>query len=81
MLLGNKCVENIERDIFIQDRALASVSEIPSTHDMGDNLMNLEKRLTDLVDQNVGEAMKTTCEKVEKNIRCRSRRGEVHGDR
>ena len=66
MLLCNKCVENNESDNFIRGRALASVSEKLSTLDVGDKLKNMEKRLTDLVDQKVGEAMKTTCEKVEK---------------
>ena len=47
-------------------------SEKPSTLDVGDKLKNMVKRLTDLVDQKVGEAMKTTCEKVKKK-RCRSR--------
>ena len=81
MLLCNKCVENNERDVFIRGRALASVSEKLSTLDVGDKLKIMERRLTDLVDQKVGEALKTTCEKVGKNICCRSRRGEVHGDR
>ena len=81
MLLCNKCVENNERDNFIRGRALASVSEKLSTLDVGYELNDMEKRLTDLVDQKVGEDMKTNCEKVEKNICCRSRRGEVHGDK
>ena len=62
IILCNKCVENIERDNFKRGRALASVSEKLSTLD---KLKNMEKRLTDLVDQKVVEAMKTTCEKVE----------------
>ena len=46
-------------------RALASVSEKLSTLDVGDKLKNMEKRLTYVVAQKVGEAMKTTREKVE----------------
>ena len=66
MLLCNKCVENNERHNFIPGRALASVSEKLSTLDVGDKLKNMEKRLTDIGDQKVGEAIKTACEKVEK---------------
>ena len=66
MLLCSKCVENIERGKFIRGRVLASVSEKLSTLDVDDKLKNMEKRMTDIVDQKFGEAMKTTCEKVEK---------------
>ena len=57
MLLCNKCVENKESDNFIRGRALASISKKLSTLNVVDNLKNIEKRLTDLVDQKVGEAM------------------------
>ena len=62
-LLCKKCFEKNERDIFIRGRTLASVSEKLSTLDVGDKLKNMEKRLTDVVDQKIGETMKTTCEK------------------
>ena len=66
MLLCNKCLEKNERDNFMQSRVLASVSEKLSTLDVFDKLKNMEKRLTNKVDQKIGEAKKTSCEKVEK---------------
>ena len=66
MLLWNTCVENNERDNFIRGRALASVSEKLESLDVVEKLKNMEKRLTDLVDSKIGEAMTTTCDKVEK---------------
>ena len=57
MLLCNKCAENNESDNFIRGRALASISKKLSTLNVIDKLKNIEKRLTDLVDQKVGEAM------------------------
>ena len=51
---------------FIQGKAAASLSEKLSTPGVGDKMKNLEKRLTYLVNQKVGEAIKTTCENVEK---------------
>ena len=55
-----------DRDNFIQGRELASISEKLKTFDVGDRMKNMDKTLTDLVDQTVSEAMKSTCEKVEK---------------
>ena len=66
MLLCNTCVENNERDNFIRGRAPASVSEKLESLDVGEKLKNMEKRLTDLVDSKIGEAMTTACDKVEK---------------
>ncbi|XP_075261614.1 tRNA (uracil-5-)-methyltransferase homolog A-like [Convolutriloba macropyga] len=66
MLLCNTCVENNERDNSIKGRALASVSEKLESLDVGDKLKNMEKPLRDLVDSKIGEAMTTTCGKVEK---------------
>ena len=66
MLLCNTCVENNERDNFIRGRALASVSEKLESLDVGERLKNMEKRLTDLVNSKIGEAMTTTCDKEEK---------------
>ena len=65
MTLGNKCVGKNERYNSIRGRAVANVSEKLSTLDVGDKLRNMQKKLTDLVNQKFGEAMKTTCEKVE----------------
>ena len=65
MLLPDIWVEENERFTFIRGRALASASEKLSTLDMGDKLKKIEKRMTDLADQKVGETMKTTCTKVE----------------
>ena len=66
MLLCNTCVENNERDNFIRGRALEKVSEKLESLDVGKKLKNMEKRLTELVDSKIGEAMTTTCDKVEK---------------
>ena len=55
ILLSNNCNENNKRDSFIRGRAPASVSEKLSTIDVGDNLKNMEKILTDFVDQKVGK--------------------------
>ena len=57
MLLCNKRAENNESDNFIRGRALASISKKLSTLKVIDKLKNIEKTLTDLVDQKVGEAM------------------------
>ena len=64
-LLCKKCVENNERDNFIRNRALASLWEKLATLDVRDKLKNKGKKVTDSVNRQVGEAMKTTCEKVE----------------
>lgn len=74
MLLCNDCLENNERDNFIRCRTIANVAEKVFANvadkidnlDVGKKLKSMETRLTDLVDQKIGNAMETTCEKVEK---------------
>ena len=61
MLLCNTCVENNEQANFS-----LSVSEKVEGLDVGEKLKNMEKRLTDSVDSKIGEAISTTCDKVEK---------------
>ena len=66
MLLCNNCVEQNERDNFIRCRTLAKVAEKIDSLDIGEKLKNMERRLTDLVDEKIGNATKMTCDKVEK---------------
>ena len=66
MLLCNSCVENNEQDKFIKGLVPESVSEKLESLDVGENLKNMEKRLTDLVDSKIGEALTTNCDKMEK---------------
>ena len=66
MLLCNNCVEQNERDNFIRCRTLAKVAEKIDSMGVGEKLKNMERRLTDLVDEKIGNATKMTCEKVEK---------------
>ena len=74
MLLCNDCLENNERDNFIRCRTIANVAEKVFANvadkidnlDVGKKLKSMETRLTDLVDQKIGSATETTCEKVEK---------------
>ena len=68
--LCNNCVEQNERDNFIRCRALAKVAEKVDSLDVGEKLKIMERRLTDLVDDKIGNATKMTCDKVEKNISC-----------
>ena len=62
----NNCVEQIERDNFIRCRTLAKVAEKIDSLDVGEKLKNMERRLTDLVDEKIGNVTKMTCDKVEK---------------
>ena len=66
MLLCNTCLQNNERDNFIRCKTLANIDEKLSNIDVTESLKSMERRLTDLVDQKIGNAMKTTCDKVEK---------------
>ena len=70
MLLCNNCIEPNEKDNFIRCRTLAKFAEKIDSLDAGEKLKNMERRLTDLVDEKIGNATKMTCDKVEKNIRC-----------
>ncbi len=66
MLLCNTCVENNERDNFIKGRAQAVMTEKIEGLKLADRLEEMEKRKTELVDEKIDQALKTTCEKVEK---------------
>ena len=65
MLLCNECVDKNERDKFIRCRTMANMTEIENL-DFSNQLKNMEKRLTELVDKKIETAIKTTCEKVDK---------------
>ena len=66
MLLCNDCVEQNERDNVIRCRTLAKVAEKIDSLDVVEKLKNMEKRLTDLLDEKIGNVTKMTCDKVEK---------------
>ena len=66
MLLCNNCVEQNERDNFIRCQTLSKVAEKIDSLDVGEELKNMERRLTDLVDEKIGNATKMTCDNVEK---------------
>ena len=55
-----------ETDNFIRCKTLANIDKKLSNIDVTESLKSMERRLTDLVDQKIGNAMKTTCDKVEK---------------
>ena len=73
MPLCNACVENKEPDRFIRGKALASMNKRLKEKlsakldnlDVGEKLKYKEQRLTNLVDEKIGNALKKTCEKVE----------------
>ena len=71
MLLCNSCVEQNERDSFIRCRTMSKVAEKIDSLDVGEKLKNVVRRLTDLVDEKIGSATKTTFEKFEKTCYCR----------
>ena len=66
MLFCNNCVEQNERDILICCQTLAKIAEKIDSMDVGVKLRNMERRLTDLVDEKIGNATKMTCDKVGK---------------
>ena len=66
MLLCNECVDKNERDKFIRCRTMANMTEKIENLDFSNQLKNMEKRLTELVDKKIETAIKTTCEKVDK---------------
>ena len=66
MLLCNNCVEENETDNFIRCQILAKVAEKIDSLNVGEKLKNMERRLTDLVDEKIGNATKMTCDNVEK---------------
>ena len=66
VLLCNNFAEQNERDNFIRCRIPAKVAEKIDSLDVGEQLKNMERRLTDLVDGKFGNATKKTCDKVEK---------------
>ena len=67
-LLCNNCVEQNERDNFIRCRILAKFAEKIDSLGVGEKLKNMERRLTDLVDEKIGNATKMMCDKLEKKI-------------
>ena len=66
ILLCNNCVEQNERDNFIRCQTLAKVAEKIDSLEVGKKLKNMERRLTDLVDEKIRIATKMTCDEVEK---------------
>ena len=66
MLVCNNCVEQNERDNLIRCQTLTKVAGKIDRLDVGEKLKNMESRLTDLVDETIGNATKMTCDKVEK---------------
>ena len=66
MLLCNECVDKNERDKFIRCRTMANMTEKIENLDFSNQLKNMEKRLTEIVDKKMETAIKTTCEKVDK---------------
>ena len=65
-LLYNNYVEQNERDNFICYQTLANLAEKFDSLDVGEKMKNMERRLTDLLGEKIGNATKTTCDKVEK---------------
>ena len=66
MLLCNECVDKNERNKFIRCRTMANMTEKIENLDFSNQLKNMEKRLTELVDKKIETAIKKTCEKVDK---------------
>ena len=56
--------------LFEPCRTLSKVAEKIDSLDVWEKLKNTERRLTDLVEEKIGNATKMTCDKVEKNICC-----------
>ena len=66
MLLCKICVEKNERDNFTLCRNLAKVAEKIDSSDVAEKLKNMERQLTELVDEKIGNTKKTTSDKIEK---------------
>ena len=69
MLLCDTCVTNNEKANFIKCRTMMQMIEKYEKESEGiqARLENMEKRLTELVDEKFENATKTTCEKLEKS--------------
>ena len=67
MLLRVKCLNNNERDNFIKCRTLDKMNEKIETETQIKKLQTMEERITAVVDTIVDNAIKTTCEKVDKS--------------
>ena len=69
MLLSVKCLSNNERDNFIKCRTIDKMNEKieTETQEINKKLQTMEERLTAVVDTRVDNAIKTTCEKVDKS--------------
>ena len=52
----------------MKETTLAKVAEKLDSLDVGEKLKNMERRLTDLVDEKIGNATKMTSDKVEKHM-------------
>ena len=59
-------VLNKKKNNFFRCRTISKVAEKIDSLDVGENLKNIESQLTDLVDEEIGKATKTTCKKFEK---------------
>ena len=69
MLLCVKCLSNNERDNFIKCRTIDKMKEKieTETQEINKKLQTMEERITAVVDTRVDNAIKTTCEKVDKS--------------
>ena len=69
MLLCVKCPNNNEGDNFTKCRTIDEMIEKieTETQEINKELQTLEERITAVVDTRVDNAMKTTCEKVDKS--------------
>ena len=68
MLLRVKCLNNNERDNFIKCRTIDKMNEKIETETQEiKKLQTMEERITAVVDTIVDNAIKTTCEKVDKS--------------
>ena len=68
ILLCNNCVQQNKRDNFIRCRTLAKVAEKIDSLVVGEELKNMEWRLTDLVDEKIWNATNITCDQVETTL-------------
>ena len=66
MLLCSSCHENNVRDRFIRNFTQSKLTEKLEELDINEKLQNMENRLTQIVEKKVDEALRNTCEKVEK---------------
>ena len=69
MLLCVKCLNNNERDNFIKCRTIDKMNEKieTETQEINRKLQTMEERITAVVDTRVDNAIKATCEKIDKS--------------